>query len=115
MSRRVERVNELIKREVSQIILREFELPQGILLTVTRVNTFDGLNYSKVFVSVLPDSKTGLALKILKKGIFGIQQKINKKLNFRPVPRIEFFPEKEVEKADRIEKLLEEINKDKQS
>ncbi len=39
MSKRIPQVNQLIKKELSQIILREIEFPVGVLVTLTRVET----------------------------------------------------------------------------
>jgi ribosome-binding factor A len=113
MGKRIERVNQLIKEELSGIILREIELPAGILLTLTRVETSVDLNQTKVFISVIPENKRKRVLKALEKSIYDLQQKLNKRLNMRPVPRIWFVEEKETAEAGRIEEILEELKKEK--
>ena len=112
MSKRIPRVNELIRRELGQIILREIEFPSEVLVTLTRVETSVDLNQSKVYVSAIPEEKIKLALRILNQQIYDIQQRLNKRLKMRPIPRIKFIEEKETREAGKIEELLEKIKKE---
>ena len=109
MTNRIQRVNQLIKKELSQIILREIEFPSGILVTVTRAETTPNLIEAKIFISVIPEEKTLDVFKILKRSIYGLQQKINRRLKMRPVPRINFIEEKKTKEADRIEEILDKL------
>jgi len=123
MTKRILKVNELIKREISQILLKEVEFPKEVLVTVTRVETSVDLNQVKVFLSVMsaPDgnkvSETGAKkqatniLQILNRQIYDIQQMLNKRLKMRPIPRIRFVEEKKTEEAGRIEEILEKIKR----
>ena len=111
MKNRIPRVNQLIKKELSQIILRETDFPESVLVTVTRVETFPNLIESKVFISVLPKDKTENTLKILNREIYEIQQKLNKRLKMRPIPKIGFRGEKKTVEAARIEEILEKLKK----
>lgn len=109
MSKRIQRVNQLIKKEVGQIILREIEFPGDVLVTVTRVETSPDLEQARVFVSAMPEDKSLQILQILKRQIYEIQQFINKRLRMRPIPKIEFTPEEKTQEASRIEEILEKL------
>ncbi|PIP23451.1 MAG: ribosome-binding factor A [Candidatus Nealsonbacteria bacterium CG23_combo_of_CG06-09_8_20_14_all_38_19] len=109
MKERIQRVNELIRREISQILLKEGDFPPDILVTVTRVETSANLIQAKVWISVLPESKGKQVFKILNRQVYEIQQRINKKLKMRPVPKIIFREDKQIVKASRVEELLEQI------
>ncbi len=109
MSNRIERVNELIKRELSRIILREVDFSRDVLITITRVETSFDLNQSKVYISVIPQCQISKVLRILKRMIYNFQQKLNKRLKMKLTPKIKFIEEKETSKAARIEELLEKI------
>lgn len=117
MKDRTQRINELIKRELSGILLRESLFPSDLLVTITRIETSANLIQAKVWVSVLPETKSKIVMKILNDQIYDLQQKINRKFKMRPVPRIVFKEEKQIAKANRVEELLEEIreNSDQQS
>jgi len=112
MSKRIQRINQLIKKELSQIILREIEFSQGVLVTITRVETSPNLIESNVWISVLPEEKLKRILEILNKNIYFLQQKLNKRLTMRPIPRIKFLEERKTSEASRIEEILEELKKE---
>ena len=105
------RVNQLIKKELAQIILREINFPKDLLMTVTRVETSANLIQAKIYISVLPINKNSQVLEILNHQIYALQQKLNKRLKMRPIPRIIFVQEKKTQEAARIEELLEKIHK----
>lgn len=109
MSKRILRVNMVLKEELGKIIAKEFEFPEGILVTITRVETSPNLQQAKVYVSVVPDKEGREVMEMLRRQIFQIQQLLNKKFVMRPVPKIIFMPEKKTGEAARIEKLLTEF------
>lgn len=113
MTERILKINNLIKKELSQMILREVEFPQDILVTITGVKTTRKLDESMVYISVLPESKTKTILDILGKRIYHLQQLLNRRLRMRPIPRIIFIEEKETVKAGRVEEILEKIKFEK--
>jgi ribosome-binding factor A len=108
MSNRIEKVNSLLEQELSNIILRDFHF-QGGLVTLTHVEATPNLIEAKAYISVLPEDKSDQAIKLLNKGIYDVQQKINKRLNMRPIPRIKFVKDRAVAEAANIEDLLEKI------
>ena len=109
MKSRIQKVNQLIKKEISQILLREVEFPSGVLITVTRVESSVDLNQAKVYISCLPEEKTSKVSQILNQQIYELQQKLNQRLQMRPIPRIKFIEEKETKEAGKIEEILEKI------
>ncbi len=111
MPGRIKKVNSLIKKELSGIILREVDFPNDILVTVTRVESSSDLSQAKIFISTIPKNRANETLRILNGEIYAIQQELNKRLNMRPVPKILFKEEEKTEEAARVEELLEEIKK----
>ena len=111
MSKRIQRVNELLKQEVGQILLRDFECPKGILVTVTRAETSLDLGTSRIFISVIPEGNEDKVMRLLGKKIYVLQQKVNKKLKMKRIPKIEFIKEEKAKEAERIEEILERLKK----
>ena len=91
MSKRVEQINELVKRELSQIIFREFVPPENTLVTIIDVETAANFQSAKIQISVIPESRADAVMKDLNQEIYSIQQTLNKRLKIRPVPKIIFF------------------------
>jgi len=113
MLKRIQQINQLLKRELSQIILKEIEFPLGVLVTITRAEASANLFKSRIFISVIPEEKSSEIFKILNSRIYNLQQKINKRFRMRPVPQIIFMEEKKTKEAGRIEELLEKLKKEK--
>lgn len=110
MSQRILRVNQLLKQEIGQSLLREIDFG-GVLVTITEVDTSDDLRQAKVKISVMPTEKSEQVLIILEKNIYHLQQILNKKLTMKTVPKIRFVIDQTEVKAQRIEEILEKMKK----
>lgn len=108
MSDRIAKVNELFKQEVGQLVLRDVDFPADSVATVIRADVSVDLRYADIYVSVMPQDKEAEALECLQAEIYGIQQKINKKLHMKPVPMIRFRLDMSGDKADRINEIINE-------
>ncbi|HEX67559.1 MAG TPA: ribosome-binding factor A, partial [bacterium] len=64
-SRRLPRVNSLLKEEIANILLKEIDFPKEVLVTVTRVECSPDLRQAKIYVSVIPKEKKERVFKIL--------------------------------------------------
>jgi ribosome-binding factor A len=109
MNNRIEKINELIRKHVNDIFLKELSFKEGVFITIAKVDTTPDLRYTRVFVSIFPEKEISYALKTLEKELFGIQGKLNKKLHMRPLPKVEFKLDLTESKADEIEKILREL------
>lgn len=109
MNTRVEKINELIKQYLNDIILKELSLKESVFVTIVKVDTSSDLRYTKVFISIFPEKETAYVLKTLEKELYRIQGIINKKLHIKILPRISFHLDTTELEADKIEKLLKEI------
>ncbi len=112
MKNRSAQVQELIKQELSQIILREVEIPEGAVVTLTRTVASGNLQEAKVFISVVPDARAPEVMKILEQNVYRIQQILNERLKMRPVPRIRWIAETAGAEAQHIEELLGQLKKE---
>jgi len=109
MSQRIQKINELVRQHVNDIILKDLSLKEGVFVTIAKVDTTSDLRYTRVFVSIFPEREIDYALKTLEKEIYKIQRNLNKRLYLRPLPKLEFKVDMTESKADKIEKLLKEI------
>jgi ribosome-binding factor A len=112
MSERIVQINGLLRKEISNILLKGEGFDRDTLITITRVETTIDLAEAKVFVSVMPAKKSEEIMDFLQKNIYYIQQKLNKKLSIKRVPKIIFYTEKKVAQAGRIEEIIEKIHKE---
>ena len=110
MSLRVKKINELIKQEAGQLLLKEVDF-NNILVTITDVDTSPDLKQAKIKICVIPSEKDEEVLEIIKRNIFNVQQRLNKRLRMRPVPKMKFEIDKVEANAQRIEELLGKVEK----
>ncbi|MDO8530070.1 MAG: 30S ribosome-binding factor RbfA [bacterium] len=108
MSNRIEKVNSLLEQEISKIIARDFDFTDT-LITLTHVDATANLIEARAYISVMPEEKTSHVIKVLNKGVYSVQKKINKKLNMRPIPKIMFIGDEKISEAGRVEELLAKI------
>ncbi len=114
MNKRVLRVAETIRRELSIILDRKMEDPRIVMATVTRVELSKDLKYAKVLVSLLGDAdEQARSLKLIRKAVKFIRGELAYSLRLRAVPELTFELDDSAEKYLAIAKVLDEINLEK--
>lgn len=102
---RNERVSNLIKKELSQLFLREMDFA-GSLVTITDVVVTKKLDSAKVMVSVLPSEKADGVLSYLNRRQPHLQRELLRKISIKPMPELLFRIDHGPERAASIEKTL---------
>ena len=106
MNYRPQRVSALIQEELGKMLARDIEFAEGVLATITGVDVGEKLEHAKVWLSVLPSDAAEAALKVALKARNELQYRLLKKINIRPMPRIEFVIDRGAERAAAVEKAL---------
>ena len=110
MTRRTERINDLLREEISDLLRRELKDPRiGGLVTITEVDVSPDLARAKVFVSVMgtEDEKTS-TLQALQAGARFIQRELRRRLTIRRTPELTFVADASLEHGARILDLLQQ-------
>ena len=109
--KRLDRVNQLIKEEISLVLQRELKDPRLGFVTVTEVETAGDLKLAKVFVSVLGDESHWVAsLAALKSARGFIRHWLRGHLDLRVTPELDFRPDRSMAHAARIQELLKNLH-----
>jgi ribosome-binding factor A len=110
---RKERVEELLRREISDIIRREVKDPRIGFVTVTDAEVSSDLSFAKVFVSVLGTAEEQAAtLKGLNSATRFIRSEFGHRVKLRQVPEISFRFDTSIQHGARIHELLEQIKRE---
>ena len=109
--RRIEQLNIVLKEELSKILDREVEFPEGTLVTITRAIISEDVRYATIFVSTLGNAPL-VTTEILKKNIYRIQHMLNRALRIRPVPKIRFVTDEGEARRETVEKSIAELKRD---
>jgi ribosome-binding factor A len=108
--KRLDRVNQLIKEEISTLLQRELKDPRLGFVTVTEVETAKDLRVAKVFVSVLGDQRQwegSMAALASARGF--VRNWLRQHLDLRVTPEIDFRPDHSMEHAAKIQSLLKQV------
>lgn len=112
MSRRIERLNEQVKREVSEILRSEVRDPRIGIITVTEARVTSDLSLARVYVRPMGDeAEREAAMEGLAAASPYVRRELGKRLQVRIVPELRFEADNALEYGMHIEKLLSEIKK----
>ena len=109
MSRRLDRVNELFRREIGRIIQKDYEW-HGILVTVSAVEVTQDLKEGKVWTSVLGGDAAPVIDK-LNREHGSIQSKVMKRVVLKSTPVLRFHHDSSAIRGVDLVNLLEEVDK----
>jgi ribosome-binding factor A len=111
--KRLDRVNQLIKEEISLVLQRELKDPRLGFVTVTEVETAKDLRVAKIFVSVLGDEAQWRAsLTALQRARGFIRHWLRGHLDLRVTPELDFRADRSMAHAARIQELLKQLHTD---
>ena len=110
-SGRMERINEEVRRELSEILRDEVKDPriETPLLSVLKADTTRDLKYCKVYISILGDEKRrDETAKALKSASGFIRRELAARLNLRNTPELKFIMDDSIEYSSHISKMLKD-------
>ncbi len=115
-SRRVARVAELIKREVSQMLLsgiKDDRVGSG-MVSITDVDVSGDLQHAKIFVSIYGSSEAKAeTMAGLKSATGFVRSELGQRLRLRRTPEVVFLEDNSLERGDRILSLLNKISQER--
>jgi len=108
--RRPERVADIIREEISQIVGYELEDPRLTMVTVTDVRLSDNRRDAQVFVTVAGNEEEHrLALTALRHAAPYVRKQLSLSLNLPRTPEIHFVRDTVEEHGERVDQLLQEL------
>jgi len=111
--RRSERVADILRDEISQIVGYELEDPRITMVTVTDVRLSENLKAARVYVTVAGNEEEHkLALAALRKAAPYVRKQVGLSLNLPRTPEIHFVRDRVEEEGERVDKLIEKIERD---
>ncbi len=110
MTRRTERINDLLREEISDLLRRQVKDPRvGGLVTITEVDVSPDLRVAKVFVSVMgTDEEKASTFRALAAAAHFIQRELRRRLTIRRTPELTFLADASLERGAHILDLLQQ-------
>ncbi len=110
MKHRLERVNELLKRELGDLLTREVSF-EAALVTVQQVDITPDLKHAHVFVSVMGnEAQAKAAMTKLHASRATLQHLLSKRVVLKYTPHLHFKLDDSIERGTRIISILEQID-----
>lgn len=107
---RVSRLNEQLRREITDIIRQQLRDPRIGAVTVTDVRVTTDLDFARVFITTLDEhARTAETLAGLKAAASYVRGELGRRLSIRHIPELRFQLDESLEHARRIEHLLAEV------
>lgn len=112
MTRRMEKVADLLQSEIAELLRREVKHPtlEDALLSITHVDVSPDLASARVHVSLMGDPEDEPAVfEALAHVEPFLHRTLVKRLHMRRVPRLHFIPDHSIAEADRLTALMREV------
>ncbi len=112
---RANRLKEVIKEEISDIIRKELKDPRiGELTTITGVEVANDLRHAKVYASIYGDEeKQQETFKGLKSASGFIRTELGKRIRLRHTPEIVFYHDTSIAHGARIFELIKQVKEER--
>ena len=111
--RRPEKVADLLREEITQIVGYELEDPRLEAVTVTDVRVSENLRDARVFVTVAGgEEEARTALAALRHAAPYVRKQLGLALDLHFAPELHFVRDRVEERGARVDQLLEEIGRE---
>jgi ribosome-binding factor A len=114
-SQRITRINEEIRKELSELIRSEIKDPKvsEAMVSVIDVETASDLKTAKVYISVLQENKKKEVIEGLNKAQGFIRKEIARRVNLRATPEFIFKLDESIEYGMKMSQAIAQVMKDK--
>ena len=113
MNRKQEEISELLRREISSIILHELSDPRMGFVTVTKVEPAPDLRSAKVYLSVLGEEAVcRRTLTGIRHAAGFIRSKVGRAVSLKSVPQLRFVRDDSAKRSVHISRLIADAVED---
>jgi ribosome-binding factor A len=112
MPRRIDRINGLLRQEISQLLAHQIKDPRlNGVISITQVRTSADLRNASVSLSVMGDKNTQeSALAGIRSAAAFLRRELKERLTLRYVPFLSFHLDESIENADRVLRVMDHIH-----
>ncbi len=113
--KRADRVGDLLRELISEIILKDLNDPRLELITITEVEITDDLKIATVFFSAMGNkAKEEESLCGLQSAAGYIKKRLGKELRLRYIPQLVFKVDRSFAYGSKIDRLLQDLQQEKE-
>jgi ribosome-binding factor A len=113
-SSRPTRVADQIRVDISDLLARQVHDPGIGFITVTHVKVTPDLQQARVYYTTLGDEKARRETeRALQRASAFLRRQLGSRLRLRRVPELQFFFDESIERQDRIERILQDLQNER--
>lgn len=111
MTRRIDRVNGLLRQEIGKLLLHKMQDPRLAALTsIVKVNVSSDLRHAKVFVSVMgPQEEKKAVMQGLESAAPYMRRELGETVALRVIPQLRFVLDDSIEEGNRVLHLMDDL------
>jgi ribosome-binding factor A len=110
MNQRASRVGDQIQAELASLLTRQVHDPGIGFLTITSVKVSPDLQQARVYYTTIGDDKAKReSARALDRATPFLRRQVGQRLRLKRVPELTFFYDESIEKGDRVERILQEL------
>ena len=112
MPRRIDRVNELLRSEISHLIARQIKDPRVAgVISITEVIASSDLRSARVYVSVMGnEGDRQAALEGIRSAASFLRRELRDRVNLRHTPHLTFQLDDSIEEGNRVLQLMDGLS-----
>jgi len=114
MTRRIQRLNNLIRHEISELLQRQVKDPRlGSFVTITEVSISPDLRHARIFVSRIgSEEEKQETLSALASASSFFRRELTRRLRLRRIPELSFQWDDSIERGVHLLKLIDQVTTD---
>lgn len=110
MTQRTVRVNELVRREIGEILRTRYQT-QSVMITITGVDVMPDLRQARIYYSVLGDNANVIeAEAFFHANHKEIRRELSRRIVLKYLPRLDFVHDTSLERGDQLNRLIDELD-----
>ncbi len=110
---RIEKVNALLQQAVGWI-LKDYLDPDKGLVTVSKVETSKDMRWAKIWISIIGGDDDAV-LKEIERNLYNIQGDLNRTMEIKMVPRLQFFLDTSPRYAEHISEVIKHLHDEEET
>ena len=114
MTHRIQRLNSLLRHEISELLQRQVKDPRlGSFVTVTEVSISPDLKYARIFVSHIgSEEEKQKTLSALASASSFFRRELTRRLKLRRIPELSFQWDDSIERGVHLQQLIDQVTTD---
>jgi ribosome-binding factor A len=110
MTARTDRIDQLLREEIGQILSREIQDPRIGFVTITDVETAPDLSTARVWVSVIGQpAEREQTMRALQRAMPFVRHELGSRIRLRRIPELQLRADDTAERGTRVLQLLAEL------